>query len=271
MTNHFFPGMQEVGERVHQAPRVFLALDYDGTLTPIVDDPADALLAAPMRQLLGELARRRDVDMAIVSGRALADLQDVAGISGPIYAGNHGMEINGRGISFVEPVAHASAQALHEIRRDLTEKLRHIPGALIEDKGLTLSIHHRRVAPIDAAEVWQTVLRAVEPLSDRFHVTPGAKVYEVRPLVRWDKGAAVKWIKERLGLRDALVMYIGDDATDEDAFVALDGSAVTIKIGDSAATTAARYLLPSPAEVYGFLQWIHELLQEKSSPKQDDR
>lgn len=135
----------------------------------------------------------------------------------------------------------------------------------VEDKGLTLSIHHRRVAPVDIEEVWHTVLRAVEPMSDFFHVTPGAKVYEVRPLVRWNKGAAVAWIREKLGIADALVMYIGDDATVEDAFAALSDSAVTIRVGDSAATTAAHYLLPSPAEVHGFLQWVYDLSQEKAS------
>ena len=104
-------------------------------------------------------------------------------------------------------------------------------------------------------------------MSDCFHVSHGAKVYEVRPLVRWNKGAAVAWIREKLARADALVMYIGDDATDEDAFAALSGNAVTIKVGDSAATTAAHYLLPSPAEVSGFLRWVHGLLQENKSER----
>jgi trehalose-phosphatase len=263
MNNLFFPAMQEVAQRIERSPHLLLALDYDGTLTPIVDDPGRALLSAPMRELIQAMARRHDVDVALVSGRSLRDLQELVGIADIIYAGNHGMEIRGPAFSFIEPTAKAVARALHELGLELAKKLGHIHGVFVEDKGLTLSIHHRRVAPVDAEEVWHTVLRAVEPMSDCFHVTHGAKVYEVRPLVRWNKGAAVAWIREKLGIADALVTYIGDDATDEDAFAVLGDDAVTIKVGDSAATTAAHYLLPSPAEVRGFLHWVHVLLQEQ--------
>lgn len=267
MNNLFFPAMQELAERVAGSSHLLLCVDYDGTLTPIVEDPGSALLQAPVKDLLEALARRNDVDVAIISGRALRELQELVGVAGLIYAGNHGMEIRGPAFGFVEPAAKAVARALHELGLDLSRKLGHIQGALVEDKGLTLSVHHRRVAPVDAEGVWRTVLRAVEPMSDCFHVTPGAKVYEVRPLVHWNKGAAVGWIREKLGVAEALVIYIGDDATDEDAFAALSDNVVTIRVGDSAATTVAHYLLPSPAEVHGFLRWVHELVDEKKGER----
>jgi trehalose 6-phosphate phosphatase len=261
----FFPGIQDIGNRILASSHALLALDYDGTLTSIVDDPAQALLAPPVRQVLAELARRSDVAVAIVSGRALVDLQELVGILDLIYAGNHGMEISGPSMRFIEPGAQASAQAFGELAVELANKLRHISGAFVEDKGLTLSIHYRRVAAVDAEEVSHTVRRAVEPVKDRFHVTTGSKVYEVRPLVPWNKGAAVTWIMERLEIPDALVIYIGDDATDKDAFAALRGNAVTIKVGDTAAATTAHYRLPSPADVYDFLRWTNDVLQMKVS------
>jgi trehalose-phosphatase len=264
MINLYFPAMQEVADRVARAPHVLLALDYDGTLTPIVDDPGRALLQTPTREVIESMAQQGGVDVAIISGRALKDLQRLVGIPGLLYAGNHGMEIKGPALNFIEPTANVASAAMHELGLELAELLAHIPGVFVEDKGLTLSIHHRRVAPVDAEEVWRTVLGAVERVSDRFHVTPGAKVYEVRPLVRWNKGAAVTWIREQLRIPDTLVIYIGDDFTDEDAFAALSRIAVTVRVGDSA-TTAAHYLLPSPAEVHAFLSWVHELLQEKAN------
>ena len=128
MNNLFFPAMQDVAERIARAPHVLLALDYDGTLTPIVDDPGRALLPAPTREVLEAMARRYDVDVAVVSGRSLRDLQHLVGVANVIYAGNHGMEIRGPAFSFIEPTAKAVAQALHELGLDLAKKLGHIPG-----------------------------------------------------------------------------------------------------------------------------------------------
>jgi trehalose 6-phosphate phosphatase len=259
-----FPGAQDVGKRIRQSPHLLLGLDYDGTLTPIVDEPAHALLPTPMRQALWALTRRDDVAVAVVSGRAHADLQELVGIPGVIYVGNHGMEISGPGTSFVEPGAKAASRELHILAQDVARRLQHIHGAFVEDKGLTLSVHHRRVAPVDAAEVCHTVHDVVNAHSDRFHVTPGNKVLEIRPLLCWNKGAAIRWIKEQLGKPDTLVVYLGDDTTDEDAFRLIGDDAVTIKVGDIAGT-AARFLLSDPAAVQQFLQWVSELRDDKSS------
>jgi trehalose-phosphatase len=263
MSHLHFPGMNDIRDRIFTAPCVLLGLDFDGTLTPIVDDPAHARLAPAVRDTLCELANRDDVDVAIVSGRALKDLKERTDIPTVICAGNHGMEIDGPSLHYVEPIAHASTPMLHAIALDLIERLRHIADVVVEDKGPTISIHYRRANPVDVEQVWGTVLAAVEPVRNRFRVTHGAKVYEVRPLVRWDKGAAVRWIQDQLDKGNSLVIYIGDDATDEDAFSTLGANAVTIKVGNTATATSACYLLPSPAEVHQFLRWVNQLLTEK--------
>jgi trehalose-phosphatase len=254
--------MQEVGERIRGSAHLLVGLDYDGTLTPIVDEPAHALLPTSMRQAIWALTRRDDVAVAVISGRSQGDLQELVGIPGVIYAGNHGLEISGPGLSFIEPGARAASQDLHNLAQTLARKLHHIQGALVEDKGLTLSVHHRRVAAVDGEEVWRSVHEVVASQRDRFHVTLGDKVYEVRPLLRWNKGSALAWIKERLNKPDSLVIYIGDDKTDEDVFQALGEEAVTMRVGDSV-PTAARFLVPDPATVQQFLHWVNELREKE--------
>jgi trehalose 6-phosphate phosphatase len=258
MTDSVFPGMSNIAERIRKAPHLLLGLDYDGTLTPIVDDPAQALLSAGMRQLLESLNRRRDVTLAVISGRGHLDLHLLANIPGLIFASNHGMEIHAPGIIFVEPDAEAASARLRELCNELEKNLRHIAGVVVEDKHLTLSVHHRHVAPLDIEAVWHVVHDTVANVAHRFRVTSGHKVYEIRPAVPWHKGTALAWIKDRLAEPDALIIYVGDDATDEDAFRALTADAVTIKVGDSA-ETAARFVLPDPAMVERFLRWVHEL------------
>ena len=95
----------QLGERLARAESVLLCLDFDGTLAPIVDEPMLAMLPAAMRQTLNELAALENVTIAIVSGRALGDVKGRVGMPGLIYAGNHGLEIEGPGLSFEHPVA----------------------------------------------------------------------------------------------------------------------------------------------------------------------
>jgi trehalose 6-phosphate phosphatase len=261
MTAPIFHNMPELGTRIRQARHLLVGLDYDGTLTPIVDEPARALLPNSVRQTIAALTRRDGVAVALVSGRAQADLQAIVGVPGVIYAGNHGMEISGPGLSFIEPGAKAWSRDLHALGQEITSKLRTIQGASVEDKGLTLSVHHRLVPPVHGETVWHVVYDAVKPYRDRFQIALGDKVYEIRPLVSWNKGSAMAWIKEKLNKPEMLTIYIGDDATDEDAFRALGDEAVTIRVADHA-QTAAQLILSEPAAVQHFLQWVNELREQ---------
>jgi trehalose-phosphatase len=257
MNNDVFPAMRDVGDRVARAPHLLLGLDFDGTLTPLVDDPQTVSLTSTMKTVLQSLADRQETTVALISGRSYADLKAHVAIAGAIYAGNHGLEIMGRGFQFVEPNAAAASRALKDIAKELGRQLQHIAGAFVEDKGLTLSIHYRRVAAMDREEVWRIVYNALANTNEFFHITTGNKVYEVRPRLRWNKGTALRWIQDRLEQPEALVIYAGDDVTDEDAFAALSDG-VTIKVGDSA-ETAAQYLLESPTEILRFLEWVDQL------------
>jgi trehalose 6-phosphate phosphatase len=243
-----------VGARLGAAGRVLLVLDYDGTLTPIVARPEQAVLSPRARGLLNALASHPRFVVVILSGRALDDVEERVGVAGLIYAGNHGLEIRGRGVQFTEPTAVADVAALRALTDAIEEALAGVPGVLGENKGLTASVHVRQVPESRRPEVRATVEDRVRGWAGGFRVTTGHAVFEIRPPVSWNKGDAALWIKEQCAADVDLVVVVGDDLTDEDVFQALP-DAVTVKVGQSR-VTAAEYWLPSPEEVAVFLSWL---------------
>jgi trehalose-phosphatase len=248
--------LDEIGAKVAAAQRVLLFLDYDGTLTPIVERPLQARLNPSLRALLEALSGSRRLVVAIVSGRALHDLQARVGIANLIYAGNHGLEIEGRGLRFVQPQAAACRAELLELSDRLSRDLHPVAGVEIECKGLTTTIHFRRAREDQAGRISAIAREAVRGSNDRFVCRAGKKSLEIRPRVNWHKGAAVRWIREKLAPAGALSVYAGDDATDEDAFRALPED-ITVKVGDSG-STAAKYHVTGPDEVIRFLQQVRD-------------
>jgi trehalose 6-phosphate phosphatase len=112
MTRPLFEALEQIGARIDRAPHLILFLDFDGTLSALVSEPGLASLSPPMDRALRSLAERPDLSLAIISGRERADLQKRIGIPGLIYAGNHGLEINGHGFLFVEPTATQCCKGL---------------------------------------------------------------------------------------------------------------------------------------------------------------
>jgi trehalose 6-phosphate phosphatase len=246
----------KIRKRVRDAGYLSLFLDFDGTLTPIVDDPAEACLDPQVRAVLQAQAARDDTLLAFVSGRALADLRPRVGVERAIYAGNHGLEISGGGLGFVEPSALAKRERLRQMVDQLTAGLRHIPGARVEYKTLTASVHFRQAA-CAATAITEIVRAAVAPHVSLFQLNQGKMVLEIVPRTDWHKGKAVSWINTRLAMAGAASIYIGDDRTDEDAYAQLLGE-ITIQVGRTDGTSAARYFLQDPTEVHSFLQWLSD-------------
>nr|NIP79610.1 trehalose-phosphatase [Gemmatimonadota bacterium]NIQ54381.1 trehalose-phosphatase [Gemmatimonadota bacterium]NIU74591.1 trehalose-phosphatase [Gammaproteobacteria bacterium]NIX44527.1 trehalose-phosphatase [Gemmatimonadota bacterium]NIY08750.1 trehalose-phosphatase [Gemmatimonadota bacterium] len=205
------------------AGRMLVALDFDGTLSPIVRRPADAALLDGIVEPLRRLVARPDTVAAIVSGRGLADVRERVALDGLYYAGNHGFEIEGPGVDRVHPAAERARPELEACIRALETALADEPGTEVEDKRWTLSIHYRR-AEREGAE--GRVRAAVEAHCRRrgLRVTEGKKVFEVRPDVDWHKGRATEFLldvvagRERAGDASLPAIFIGDDRTDEDAF-----------------------------------------------------
>lgn len=236
--------------------RFVLLLDFDGTLAPIVDRPEEAALPAETRAALERLLRRRGLETAVISGRGLADARSRARLDGIWYAGNHGMEIEGPGVDRVHPEAAAARPVLESARDAIAAGLAAIEGALVEDKGLTLSIHHRLTPRGEVPSVRAVVERAVAG-SGMLKMTAGKEVLEVRPRVDWHKGRAVEFLLDQIRPAAGVpVVYIGDDTTDEDAFRALRegarGEGIVVADPPPPATAAAGYVR-DPAEVTALL------------------
>lgn len=241
--------------------KLFLMLDYDGTLAPIVKDPLRAVLSAPRRGLLKRLARCPEVKLAIISGRKLSVVKRLAGIRNIIYVGNHGFEILAGGKHWIHPAAKKMIPLLKKIKAGLKKKL-HYRGLLIEDKGLTLSIHYRSLAKSALPAFKRDIKLALKPWRRAIKITPGKMVYEVRPPLNWDKGEAVCWLIKNLKLREYFSVYIGDDKTDEDAFRALKEKGITIHVGKG--NTLAKMRIKDINGVYRYLRSLITNESEKT-------
>lgn len=232
-------------------PVVFL--DYDGTLTPIVERPELARLSEPMRETVRELARR--VPVAVISGRDLGDVRGLVAIDGIFYAGSHGFEIDApSGARAVLGGGEEFLDSLDIAERELAERTRGIEGVLVERKRFSIAVHYRMARERDLASIHRLVSESAAR-HPRLRRSEGKKVHELRPGVEWHKGKAVLALLARMAPRagEAAAVYIGDDLTDEDAFHALRGRGVGIVVRDADRPTAAGYALEDVAEVGRFL------------------
>jgi trehalose-phosphatase len=250
-------------EKIAKAPFLYLVLDYDGTLTPIVSQPSQAKLSSGMRGTLKILSGISGARVAILSGRSLNDVEKLVGLDSLDYVGNHGLERKIQSVVSLDPYAVRFREFIARFTEELKRSLREIQGILVEDKTYSLSVHYRNVAPKNIVKAHRVFEKAWENFSAKifFRIKPGKKVWEVRPAYGCsDKGGAIELLSrsvfkaQRKGL--ALV-YIGDDITDEDAFKTLKKSDFSIRVGYNS-RTAARYWLRSPAEVAVFLKRLIE-------------
>ena len=243
---------------------VVLFLDYDGTLIPIVETPNRARIPKQVKQLLKALSASRRCTLSVISGRGLKDIKKKVGLRGIIYSGNHGLEIQGPNIRFEAPVASGYRTILQKIKRELRQRLSHIKGILLEDKGLCLALHYRLTDNKEVPFVGEIFYEVALPYlrSGKIKTKIGKKVFEVMPATEWGKGQAALWLlsKQKSHLRDKpiLPMYVGDDVTDEDAFKALKKKALTIFVGNPK-KSHAKYYLKNAKEATKFLKWLNAL------------
>lgn len=243
-------------------PAVFL--DYDGTLTPIVDRPEQAVLADGMRATLERLARV--CKTAVVSGRALEDVRELVDVTGLYYAGNHGLQISGPDETEVKHEKGREYLGLIEKACEKLEaRLGDIEGSLIENKKFSLSVHYRLVGDSDVPAIEEAVDELVES-EDGLRKHSGKKVFEIRPRIDWDKGKAVLWLLDVLELDEAgaVPIYIGDDVTDEDAFRALRERGIGIRVLDGSEPSRAQYRLNGSGEVRDFLEKLATIAEQKN-------
>lgn len=234
-------------------------LDYDGTLTPIVEDHRTAVLGTEMRVALEALSQRQRV--AVVSGRDLADVRKRVGLGSIFYAGSHGFDISGPGGIAERPSeAERLLSRIDAAEDEINEAIRDIQGAEVERKLFSIAIHYRQVADGSVANL-EAAIERVAAQYDQLGKSRGKKVIEIQPRVAWDKGRAVCWILDNtpLGEGDPMAIYLGDDLTDEDAFQALGRRGVGIALRGSNRLTLGDYALDDVDDVARFLERLTAL------------
>ncbi|MEM2955307.1 MAG: trehalose-phosphatase [Nitrososphaerales archaeon] len=251
---NLFEFWSEIEALLRSNRRVYVLADYDGTLTPIVNYPDQAILNANNRDLLKSFTKDRRFVLAIITGRSLKEIINLVKIQGVYYIGNHGLEIKGPSLNFIHPVAEKLSPKISKICKNLKVKFESINGVIVEDKGLTASIHYRMAPKRMIGEIKKAVKSMVRSHVD-FEIRHGKMVFEIRPKVSWDKGDAALWLIQNLG-EDGIPVYIGDDKTDEDAFKKINWG-LTILVSSKRRRSNARYYLKSPEDVHKFL---HRLL-----------
>lgn len=238
-------------QQIAQVPNLLVCLDFDGTLAPIVVDPAQARALPASVDALLSLAGQPGTTTAVVSGRALRDLADLSGLPPQVrLVGSHGSEF---AAGFVSALDDAASQRRADLLDAVRPLVKNIPGVLLEEKPTGVAVHVRRASRPDAAAVLASLRRGPAGSAGVF-ATEGHEVLELS-VVRTDKGHAIEILRDRSNA--SATLFVGDDVTDERAFLRLTGSDVGVKVG--VGPSAAAYRVPGPDQVTALLALLaHE-------------
>lgn len=237
----------EVTGRIEQARAILVLADFDGTLSPLEETPGAVVLPSEARSVLEELKSGPKSSVGVISGRKLADLEARVGVSGIWYVGNHGFELRtptGEGRTFFAP---EEAEFIRAIEQEVAKSTANIPGILLENKGPTLAVHHRRVETARVPEVERICRHVFHRNQQRLRLIQGLCVFEFRLREGFNKGTAVRLIRKE-SMKGPLTFYFGDDVTDDDVFRVLLGVGIGVKVGRRPSRLAP-YSLRGPEEV----------------------
>ncbi len=247
---------QPVLNLIGRQSRLAFFLDFDGTLSPLAKRPHEAVFPPAMKEVLGELARRPHMRVAIISGRPLNFLKSTVGMPGVFYAGNHGLEISGPRLSFRYGDSDDFRPVMDRLSAAFGPRLKKIPETLLENKGATLCLHYRNVPPA-ARPAFHRLVKNFKSETEGKPVLwrAGKKIWEVLPKVDWNKGEALRYLLDRL--KGPFPVVVGDDKTDEDMFREINGRGVAIRVG-RARFSAASYYVEDSGAVLRFLRAVRD-------------
>nr|WP_167097284.1 trehalose-phosphatase [Mycobacterium sp. DL592] len=238
---------------IARVPRLLVASDFDGTIAPIVSNPADARPIPAAAEALAALAALRGTSAALISGRARRDLAVLSGAPSDVHlVGSHGSEFDA---DFLDAVDASARALLADIEQAMADIAARYPGATIETKPVSVAFHVRNTAPEHAQQALDAALAAVDGWD--VHITEGKAVREFA-VINTDKGEALDLLRQR-DEADAIVFF-GDDVTDEKAFSRLAGTDVGVKVGPG--DTRAGYRVEAPDDVAAALQVLHEIRRD---------
>ena len=227
-----------------------LFLDFDGTLVDIAPRPDAVRASSELSDLLSRLHQRLEGRVAILTGRAAADVADLLGTVTIMVGGHHGLETSGRTGGDVK-----RPDVLDSVVSDLRQLEAEYPGVLVEDKPLGVALHYRQ-AP-DAEEACRTAAQSAAQRSG-LEIQPGKMVFELKPQGA-NKGDALKAMMAEEPFAGTRPIFLGDDLTDEPAFrAAQDMGGAGIMVGDRAPTSAS-FRIASVDEALHWLKQAGEL------------
>ncbi len=254
MRPHWTEHLSELRAQITRHSRMLVASDFDGTLSPLVDHPGEAVLLPEAPAVLARFAvMQPQVRLAFLSGRSLADLASRLGpaADNAILAGNHGLQLLGAHLDWIHRSAFTARPHLKGLMERLAPSIGELSGVELEDKGASFTLHYRRMDAMDFPKL-RAIVAALD-LPDQVRMHEGKKVFEFRPQVEWNKGYAMRRILRRIDLPCDAVVFLGDDATDEDVFRELGPNAFTIHVGSATTPSCARLNAHDPADAVLFL------------------
>jgi trehalose 6-phosphate phosphatase len=229
-----------------------LFLDVDGTLLELAETPQGVHVSTNLKHLLETVRWRLDGALALVSGRSLANLDNLFTPLKFIGSGVHGCERRTADGHVLRP--EVDAATISRVRTQLAEFVRSHEGLLLEDKHYAVAMHFRR-APEMRDEVYRVMNEVLVHLGPTFALQAGKSVLELRPGA-WTKGSSITSFMQEAPFMGRTPVFIGDDVTDEDAFeVVNEMKGVSIRVGQAAAT-CAKHRLGSVSEVLRWLQTV---------------
>lgn len=244
----------ELAARMAAARPVLLMLDYDGTLVPIAPTPAEARPDGELLALLERLSRQPGLVPAVVSGRGSADLAALLPVPRLILVAGHGACWRPPGRPSFSPLAFYGGGPVTQIKA-LAGLARHLTageqGFIVEEKDASVALHYRLAAPAAARRVCHEFISVAGQLTGNvfFQILKGKKMVEIRA-GSVNKGTAARFLSGRYG---GCPVFVGDDVTDEDAFLAVGAGGFTVLVAARPRYSAARFCLGTPGEVRAFL------------------
>ncbi|WP_099040533.1 trehalose-phosphatase [Mycobacterium neglectum] len=236
--------LQRALDSISRTPRLLVTCDFDGTLAPIVSDPAEARMLPAAADALNALASLPATEVALVSGRALGVLRTLSGMPATVHlVGSHGAE-------FDTGFAHDIDEALlTRIIHTLNEIAAGRPGVAVETKPASVALHVRNASPADGDAALEEARQASADWAA--HTTAGKSVLEFA-VIKTDKGEAVDFLRDQTG--STAVVFLGDDVTDEKAFARMREGDVGVKVGPG--ETLAGFRIETPEDVAEALAYL---------------
>lgn len=254
-----FASISELKGRIDKKSPILL-LDFDGVLSAIAPTPDEATISDGNKGLIDKCSSHFPV--VIITGRSLKDIKGKVGLKKILYVASHGLEWEENDKCRTKSISHTVINSINLAKEKIKPLINLYPGAVFEDKPFTISTHYRLMSPKLVGAFKKEMNFLLEPIikENKLRLDHNLMTFELRPEVNWDKGDSVLWAESYLNKKIGKIhmpIYIGDGLTDEDAFTAMKGNGITIRVGKSE-KSAANYYLKSQKQVSKFLSWLVE-------------